>query len=915
MNFESWLRIVCVLGVLSHAGSSYPEGGWAIEEGSLVLNDAAVPGRYALFGAEAWGDYELTLEAKKKSGREGFLIIVRAGDDGRHYFWNIGGWGNQSHGLQMFDGRARGIVGKQTDAKPIRAGQWRKVAVRVEGDRIQGFLDGEKLLDERDGRLKRGRVGVGGWNTAAEFRNIRVAPLDNKTLFEGDRRLLSRDDVLIANYPGPARNMKRSAKMTFNDNAPVYPDVKEATIRIDARTTLHTIDPRIIGSNIEDLNFQLYGGLYSQLIHGESFEEHIDPSDILDLTPAERLRLYVREDEPGRVTLDAFNGRGWQSAKALTADKQQALLEAASGDRQVSRQWRAIENGAAKGAFKFDRATTFNGEQSQRVIFVSGSGEVGVDNAGVNRWGINLIAGKPYEGLLRLRADKARAVHVSLRGADGSVLAEKSIGLEDKSDEYQRVEFALTPAGNDTRGRFAVTLKEPGAITLGYAFLQPGEWGRFEGQPVRKELLQAIVDQGVKVMRYNGSMVNKSPDGQLYKWKEMIGPRDERAPYHGWFNPYASHGFSIFEFIDMCEAAGILAIPGLRIDETAEDMADLVEYALGPVDSEGGRRRAGNGHPAPYAFTHIQIGNEQALDDEYVERFITLGAAVWSKNPGLVLVVSQNLSKNAADWKIGADGAVSPQLKLAAKIVGFGAEQGGAIWWDCHYRGDNPRECDGPNARIACMLNLRDSMARLFPDYDGFKLSPLEENGALRNQQRALGHARNLHTFMRVDDLPAVAVANTLQADGQHLVWNQGRTTFNASRVWFQPPYYVDQIVHRNWATKVVATEYASPRAALDAVARLSDDGKTLYLQVVNLDSEAMEAAIAIDGFAPAGPTARVVELSGELNDENTVDEPTRVAPREREWAHGVADGEATFTFAPRSFTLISFQRRRSQDI
>ena len=203
MNFESWLRIVCVLGVLSHAGSSYPEGGWAIEEGSLVLNDAAVPGRYALFGAEAWGDYELTLEAKKKSGREGFLIIVRAGDDGRHYFWNIGGWGNQSHGLQMFDGRARGIVGKQTDAKPIRAGQWRKVAVRVEGDRIQGFLDGEKLLDERDGRLKRGRVGVGGWNTAAEFRNIRVAPLDNKTLFEGDRRLLSRDDVLIANYPGP----------------------------------------------------------------------------------------------------------------------------------------------------------------------------------------------------------------------------------------------------------------------------------------------------------------------------------------------------------------------------------------------------------------------------------------------------------------------------------------------------------------------------------------------------------------------------------------------------------------------------------------------------------------------------------------------------------------------------------------
>ena len=47
-----------------------------------------------------------------------------------------------------------------------------------------------------------------------------------------------------------------------------------ATIHIDARQKLHRITPLFIGVNLEDLNFQTYGGLYSQLLHGEAFQEH-----------------------------------------------------------------------------------------------------------------------------------------------------------------------------------------------------------------------------------------------------------------------------------------------------------------------------------------------------------------------------------------------------------------------------------------------------------------------------------------------------------------------------------------------------------------------------------------------------------------------------------------------------------------
>lgn len=706
---------------------------------------------------------------------------------------------------------------------------------------------------------------------------------------------------------------------------PVFPDVKKAGIRVDAGKVIHAVDERIIGCNIEDLNYQCYGGVYSQLLHGESFEEHVDPGEVLGLAGKEQLAIFVKTDEQGAIELRAFQGRGWSPALArqilgiagkgsaevtpddLPADKRKALLDLATGQRQVSRQWRPVVSGSAKGAFEFVRSGTFNGKQSQGIRFVSGSGEVGVDNAGLNRWGINLVAAKPYDGLLRIKADKLCTVYVSLRSASGKVLTEKAIELAGKRNEYQRVEFTLRPDGDDTQGRFAITLKRPGSVVVGYAFLQAGQWGRFKGLPLKRELVQAVIDQGVKVMRYNGSMVNRCPDGHLYKWKEMIGPRDERQPYTGWFNPYASHGFGVFEFLDMCHGAGFLAVPGLRIDETAEDMADLVEYAVGDRSSKWGRRRVADGHPAPYKFTHLQIGNEEKLDDHYVERFITLGRAIWEKDAGITLVVSQNLSSNAADWVIGPDGEVGDLLRRAVKIVKFGADNGGKIWWDCHYRGVSLYEPDNPNGRIACMRNLRRSIAKLVPGYDGFKLAPLEENGTDHNMQRALVHARNLNAFMRMGDLPAVAVANTFQADGQDLVWTQGRTFFNASKVWFQPPYYVDQMIYRNWAANLVDVSFASPRNALDATARISDDGKTLIVQIVNIEPDAVKTKISIAGFAPVKPTTRIIQIRGDLEDENTAAEPARIIPVERNWKHNIADGTTTFTFAPYSFTILRF--------
>ena len=62
---------------------------------------------------------------------------------------------------------------------------------------------------------------------------------------------------------------------------------------------------------------------------------------------------------------------------------------------------------------------------------------------------------------------------------DGSeVYAEKSLEL--KAGDWQRLDFELTPNAADKAGRFAIKLKQPGSVSVGYAFLQPGSWGRFK---------------------------------------------------------------------------------------------------------------------------------------------------------------------------------------------------------------------------------------------------------------------------------------------------------------------------------------------------------------------------------------------------------------------------------------------------
>jgi alpha-L-arabinofuranosidase len=533
--------------------------------------------------------------------------------------------------------------------------------------------------------------------------------------------------------------------------------------------------------------------------------------------------------------------------------------------------------------------------------FIQGKGEIGIENQGLNRWGMNFVAGESYEGRLWLRAEKPASVFAALESRDGTrVYAEAR--LEVGSGTWERVDFRITPNASDKTGRFTIKMKQPGAIQVGYAFLQPGEWGRFKGLPVRKDVIEALMEQGITVLRYGGSMVN-CPE---YRWRKMIGPPDFRTPYQGTWYPYSSNGWGILDFINMCRAAGFLCIPAFNMDETPRDMADFIEYVNGPANSVWGGKRASDGHPEPYALRYLELGNEERVDESYWQRFKPMAEAIWAKDSDITIVVGDFAYNRVIEDPFNFEGGAAVRTLAAhKKILDLAREHDREVWFDIHISTEQPPQPNG-------LRNERSFIEQLGKISPGakYKVAIFEFNSGNHAMKRALSNACGINQAERIGDkMPIACSANCLQPDGQNdNGWNQGLLFLNPSQVWLQPPGYVTRMVSRNYQPLCVKTEVRGADGALDVSAKRSEDGKALALQVVNIGDKPMPAEIRMSGFAPSKPVAMVEELAGALETVNTAEEPDRVKPKESEWRHGFADGSARYTFAPYSFTIIRFE-------
>lgn len=796
-----------------------------------------------------------------------------------------------------------------------------------------------------------------------------------------------------------------------------------ATISVQADQVLGRVSPYLTGACIEDVNHEIYGGLYSQMIFGEAFQEP-PPSPVIrgfkaqggrwiardgeiqingldgpklvsdhtpfadgsagvelffadrtgenaglilravrsslgadnffgyeiSLDPARqvlRLARHRRNYEPiqdvpcevaagrwvslevkltgsvievqvdGKLVLRHDDGarslaagsvglRVWQREARFrnlwvkAGEAREPLAFAPAGELvEVSGMWRAVRRGNTAGRFALLPNRPFVGAQSQQVSFVSGVGEWGLENQGLNRWGLSFVAGKPYEARVWARAETPVSVTACLESRDGSkVYAEAR--LEVISNDWQRLDFTLTPDTADAAGRFSLKLKQPGSVVLGYASLQPGEWGRFRGLPVRRDVAEALIAQGVTVLRYGGSMVNHA----AYRWKHMIGPRDRRPPSAGTWYPHSSNGWGIPDFMAFCEAAGFEYVPDFNQDETPQDMADFIEYAKGSAESEWGRRRVADGHREPYRLHYLELGNEERVDDNYFARFKLLAEAIWAKDPAIILVVGDFFYHQPIADPFHFEGGAVNTLAAHQQILNLARARDREVWFDVHVDTEAPPapgDLAGPRSFI-------DQLAGLSPGAR-YQVVIFEFNAGNHAHRRALANALAINAVRRDGRIPIATSANCLQPDRQNdNGWDQGLLFLNPSQVWLQPPGYVTQMFARNYQPQRVQCQVSGAEGNLDATAARSEDGKTLVLYVVNPADAAISARLHLGGFVAANPAAKVLELSGALGAVNTADRPSSITPTASEWKHEIQQGTAQRGFAPRSFTVLRFE-------
>lgn len=128
------------------SGLTSETGNWSIKDGAYAQAGNAEPAR-AFAGADDWKNYTLELKARKNSGAEGFLISVGRRGRGDYVWWNLGGWGNTQHGVEVSVGGTKSILAQRNGR--IESGRWYDIKLEYTEDRMRGYIDGQLMLDQQ----------------------------------------------------------------------------------------------------------------------------------------------------------------------------------------------------------------------------------------------------------------------------------------------------------------------------------------------------------------------------------------------------------------------------------------------------------------------------------------------------------------------------------------------------------------------------------------------------------------------------------------------------------------------------------------------------------------------------------------------------------------------------------------------
>lgn len=190
--------------------------------------------------------------------------------------------------------------------------------------------------------------------------------------------------------------------------------------------------------------------------------------------------MLVYEDREHPLVSGGVAFRPWQREASYrnlwiaTGDKKRDVsLESAGVETRICDPWMRVCRGSARGEFSVADGLDPK-RRAQRIAFLDGAGEVGIEHRGPEGRGFAWLAGRPYHGWLWVRCEQPTELLVAAQTADAQTSAATRLPVA--SGDWQMVPFTLTPSRGDDVGRFVIKLDSPGSVYIARVLLQPADW-------------------------------------------------------------------------------------------------------------------------------------------------------------------------------------------------------------------------------------------------------------------------------------------------------------------------------------------------------------------------------------------------------------------------------------------------------
>ncbi|KAK3119661.1 hypothetical protein QOZ80_9AG0673490 [Eleusine coracana subsp. coracana] len=684
--------------------------------------------------------------------------------------------------------------------------------------------------------------------------------------------------------------------VSWNGLAKELESTHTARLDVDASWKLaRKIPETLFGLFFEEINHAGAGGVWAELVSNRGFEaggphtpSNIDPWSIIgDATTTTTTKPFYPKQVGIGTTILLLHSSG------ILFDRKMRL---GTGyiETQHRRSWLIGDESSIY--VTTDRVSSFIKNivalRMEVLCDKCPAGGVGIYNPGF--WGMNIEEGKTYNLVMYVRSPESVELRASLTCSrpSGALQNLASAYIQDiDMTNWTKVEVQLLAQGTCRTSRLDLTTSKRGVIWFDQVSLMPSD--TYKGHGFRKELIHMLLDLKPRFLRFpGGCFVEGNRLRNAFRWKETIGPWEERPGHYGdvW-NYWTDDGLGFYEFLQLAEDLGAAPIwvfnAGISHEEGVDttsiapfvkDVLDSLEFARGDDKSTWGSVRAAMGHPKRFPLKYVAIGNEDCPKEFYQGNYIKFYNAIREAYPDIQII------SNCDDS--------SMPLEHPADLYDFHIYTSAVDLFLMKNRFDR-------TSRTGAKVFVSEYAVN-YPEDAG--------NGSLL---ASLAEAAFLTGLEKNSDIVQMACyAPLFVNDNQPFSvskWKPDAIVFNSWQQYGTPSYWMQTFFRESSGAVIhpttITSSYSNSVAA-SAITWRDTENSFLRVKIVNFGSRAVNLTISATGLH-AGVNAMksrvTVMTSSNVMDENSFSNPNKVVPVTTELPD--AGEEMQAVLGPYSFT------------